>query len=218
MRKLALERAARIIVPTAAVARDAAGLLRVDADHIHVIPKAPDAAFTPRGPDEIAAVRERYGLPRAYLLWVGALQHPDPRRRVPALVALPRELDLVLVGEPGRWARRAARRPPHGRRVRRRPRRAVLGRPRAPAARRRRGLRAARRGGARLRHARRGLRAPRAAGGARTRATFVDRDDLAGLIAAAEAAERPAPAPPHWTWADAADATWTVYERALASA
>jgi glycosyltransferase involved in cell wall biosynthesis len=47
------------------------------------------------------------------------------------------------------------------------------------------------------------------------RATFVEADDLVGLLAAANGAQRPAPAPPDWTWADAAGATWGVYERAL---
>ena len=47
------------------------------------------------------------------------------------------------------------------------------------------------------------------------RATFVAAGDVAGLVAAAEAAQRPAPAPPAWTWDDAAAATWDVYERAL---
>jgi hypothetical protein len=37
---------------------------------------------------------------------------------------------------------------------------------------------------------------------------------MEGLIAAAEAATRPAPPPPDWTWADAAAATWETYERA----
>ena len=37
-----------------------------------------------------------------------------------------------------------------------------------------------------------------------------------GLVAAAESARRPAPAPPAWTWEDAADATWEVYAEALA--
>ena len=46
------------------------------------------------------------------------------------------------------------------------------------------------------------------------RATFVARDDLAGLLAAAASACRPAPAPPDWTWEDAARATWTVYAEA----
>jgi glycosyltransferase involved in cell wall biosynthesis len=48
------------------------------------------------------------------------------------------------------------------------------------------------------------------------RVTFVAPGDLRGLIAAAEAIERPAPPTPAWTWQDAARATWRVYERALA--
>jgi hypothetical protein len=39
--------------------------------------------------------------------------------------------------------------------------------------------------------------------------------DLEGLIAAAEAARRPAPPPLSFTWEDAAAATWDVYEQAL---
>jgi hypothetical protein len=35
-----------------------------------------------------------------------------------------------------------------------------------------------------------------------------------GLIAAAESARRPAPAPLSWTWNDAAAATWEVYAEA----
>jgi glycosyltransferase involved in cell wall biosynthesis len=49
------------------------------------------------------------------------------------------------------------------------------------------------------------------------RATLVDPDDLDGLVAAAEAAERPAPEPPAWTWEDAARATWQVYADARSS-
>ena len=46
------------------------------------------------------------------------------------------------------------------------------------------------------------------------RATFVGHDDLRGLLAAAAVAGRPAPAPPAWTWQDAARATWEVYAEA----
>jgi glycosyltransferase involved in cell wall biosynthesis len=46
------------------------------------------------------------------------------------------------------------------------------------------------------------------------RAALTDINDLDGLIIAAEAAQRPAPAPLTWTWADAADATWDVYTEA----
>jgi glycosyltransferase involved in cell wall biosynthesis len=47
------------------------------------------------------------------------------------------------------------------------------------------------------------------------RATFIDREDVEGLLAAGAAARRPAPAPPAWTWEDAARATWDVYAEAL---
>ncbi len=50
------------------------------------------------------------------------------------------------------------------------------------------------------------------------RAALVEAGDLPGLLAAAERARRPAPAPPAWTWDDAAEATWAVYERAVAAA
>jgi glycosyltransferase involved in cell wall biosynthesis len=39
-------------------------------------------------------------------------------------------------------------------------------------------------------------------------------EDVDGLVAAAESARRPAPAPLSWTWDDAAESTWEVYERA----
>jgi glycosyltransferase involved in cell wall biosynthesis len=46
------------------------------------------------------------------------------------------------------------------------------------------------------------------------RATFVEAGDIAGLVAAAEAARRPAPEPLTWSWEDAARATWQVYAAA----
>jgi hypothetical protein len=48
------------------------------------------------------------------------------------------------------------------------------------------------------------------------RATFVEQGDFDALFMAAEAAQRPAPPPPSWTWEDAARATWGVYEQAMA--
>ena len=46
------------------------------------------------------------------------------------------------------------------------------------------------------------------------RVILSDVDDLDALITAAEAASRPAPPPLSWTWMDAAQATWEVYEDA----
>ena len=48
------------------------------------------------------------------------------------------------------------------------------------------------------------------------RATFVAAGDMPALIEAAQRATRPAPAPPSWSWEEAARATWAVYERAMA--
>jgi glycosyltransferase involved in cell wall biosynthesis len=50
------------------------------------------------------------------------------------------------------------------------------------------------------------------------RATFVPAGDMEGLIAAAQALRKPAPAPPHWSWHDAARATWGVYAQAASAA
>ena len=217
MRKLAIERAARLICPTRAVADDVAALMRVARERIEVIAEAPAEAFRPRPADEVAAARERHGVPEDYLLWVGDLRHPDPHRRIPALVHAPRELPLVLVGAAGRWAREldggvivtgevgddelaALYTGAHA---------LVL-----PSAEEGFGLPA-------IEALACGTPVVAADGPALRevldgRATFVDPGDVDGLVAAAHAATRPAPAPPSWTWADAATATWGVYERALA--
>src|SRR4051794_15626257 len=76
MRYLAVERASRLIVPTVAVAEDAAALLQVEPGRVHVVPEAVDAAFRPRSGAEVEAARRRHGLPQDYLIWVGGLRHP----------------------------------------------------------------------------------------------------------------------------------------------
>ena len=47
------------------------------------------------------------------------------------------------------------------------------------------------------------------------RATFVEVGDIEGLLEAGASATRPAPAPPQWTWADTARATWATYAAAM---
>ena len=104
LRYLAVRRAARVVVPTHAVAADAAELLELDPARVDVIPEAVSPALRPADPEAVAAARELYGLPERYLLWVGGLEHPDPRKRVAALVDAPRRLPLVLVGKHARWS------------------------------------------------------------------------------------------------------------------
>ena len=216
MRYLAVERASRVIVPTAVVAEEAAKLLSVDRGRIDVVAEAADPVFRPRGADAVAAARERLGLPDEYLLWVGGLRHPDPRKRVAALADAPRELPLVLVGDPGPWARQL-------------PGVILTGAIDDEEL-------AAVYSGARalvLASDDEGFGLPPVEALAcgtpvvasdvpavrevlGDRATLVDPSDLPGLLRSAEAARRPAPAPPTWTWSDAARATWDVYERAAA--
>lgn len=217
LRYLAVQRAVRVIVPTRAVAGDAIRHLDIPGDRIVVIAEAAAPTFHPRSEEEVAAVRRRYRLPSSYLLWVGGLERPDPRKRVAALARTARTMPLVLAGQTGRWAREL-------------PDVTLTG-----------GVTddelAAIYTGA---HALvfpsddEGFGLPPVealACGApvvacdvpalrevlEDRATFVAVDDLDGLVAAAEAAERPAPASPPWTWLEAAEATWQVYQDAAAA-
>jgi alpha-1,3-rhamnosyl/mannosyltransferase len=214
LRYLAVQRAVRVIVPTRAVADDAVTHLEMPSDRLVVIAEAAAPAFHPRSEEEVDAVRKRYALPSDYLLWVGGLKTPDPRKRVAALARTPRTMPLVLAGQTGRWAKEL-------------PDVTLTG-----------GVSddelAAIYTGA---HALvfpsddEGFGLPPVealACGAPVvacdvpalrevldgRATFVEVDDLGALITAAEAAERPAPAPPDWTWSDAAEQTWQVYQDA----
>ena len=104
-RYLAVQRAERVIVPTNAVADDAIERLAIPAERIAVISEAAAPALRPRSDEEVRAVRERYELPDEYLVWVGGLRTPDPRKRVAALARTRRNLPLVLVGPTGSWAR-----------------------------------------------------------------------------------------------------------------
>jgi glycosyltransferase involved in cell wall biosynthesis len=211
LRYMAAQHADRIIVPTNVVAGDVEGLLGVMPDRITVIAEAVDAALGPRKEAEIAQVRSRYGLPKRYLLWVGGLQHPDPRKRVAALAAAPRTMPLVLTGAAREWAHEL-------------PDVTVTGQVSDDEL-------AALYSGA---HALvfpsddEGFGLPTIEALAcgtpvvacdtpavrevlGERATFVPRGDMEALLAAAADAKRPAPPPPSWSWNDAANATWRVY-------
>ncbi len=217
LRYLAVERATRIVVPTTAVAQDAVALLRIDAGRVHVIAEAPDPAFSPRDASEVARVRARYELPQDYLIWVGGLRRPDPRKRVAALAGTPRPgVGLVLVGEPGQWARELRDVTLTGA-VDDDDLAAIYTGARSlvfPSDDEGFGLPTVEALACGTPVVACDVPALREVLG--ERATFVGADDLEGLVAAATAASRPAPPPPPWTWDDAARATWDVYEHAVA--
>ena len=212
LRYLAVERADRIIVPTRAVAGDVLEHLRVPEERIRVISEAATAVMHPRSAAEVAAVRERYDLPPEYLVWVGGMERPDPRKRVAALADAPRELPLVLVGPVRQWARELTDVTLTGF-VPDDDLAAIYSGARAlvfPSDDEGFGLPTVEALACGTPVVACDLPALREVLG--DRAAFVPQDDLEGLLAAGVAASRPAPAPPPWSWEDAARATWTVYE------
>jgi glycosyltransferase involved in cell wall biosynthesis len=218
LRYLAVQRAMRVIVPTGAVAEDAVRCLGIDPERIVVIAEAPASTMYRRTEEQIDSVRRRFRLPDRYLMWVGSLRHPDPRKHVAKLAATPRELPLVLVGASGQWAHEL-------------PGVILTGQVSDEEL-------AAIYSGAHalvLPSDDEGFGLPPVEALAcgtpvvacnipavrevlDARATFVDRGDLKSLVEAAQAAERPAPAPPAWSWVDAAHQTWQTYRSAIAGA
>ena len=217
LRHLAVQRAACVIVPTQAVAEDAVGHLRVERERIVVIPEAADAAMYRRTPQEIAAVRACLGLPERYLVWVGGLQHPDPSRHVAELAAAAREMPLVLVGSTRPWAHELPGVILTGQ-VSDEHLAAIYSGAHAlvlPSENEGFGLPAVEALACGTPVV--AFESPALREVLDGRAAFVAAGDMDCLIRTAQAAERPAPAPPPWSWEDAARATWGVYARALAS-
>ncbi len=216
LRNLALQRAACLIAPTRAVADDAVAHLGVERERVVVIAEAADPVMHPRPPAQVAAVRARHGLPERYLLWVGNLEHPDPTRHVAELAGAERELPLVMVGSARPWARELPGVILTGR-IDDDELAAIYTGAHAlllPSEREGFGLPAveALACGAPVV----AFDSPVLREALGTRATFVAPTDIRALIDAAQAAQRPCPAPPAWTWHDAARETWRVYHRALA--
>ncbi len=96
--------AAHVIADSEATARDAQRFLRYPATRVHVVHLGVQAGYRPAGPNAIDAVRERYGLPERFFLYVGTL---EPRKNLTRLVAAYERIApeapqaLVLAGRPG---------------------------------------------------------------------------------------------------------------------
>lgn len=214
MRYLAVQRAVRVIVPTSVVADDAMRALGIPSERIVVIGEAAAGSLSQRPEDEVSAVRRRYSLPEEYLVWVGGLRTPDPRKRVAALARAARRMPLVLVGETGRWATELPNVTLTGE-VSDEDLAAIYTGAHAlvfPSDDEGFGLPPVEALACGTPVAACDVPAVREVLDGRVSLSAVG--DLDGLVRAAEAATRPAPPPLDWTWEDAAQATWEVYEAA----
>jgi glycosyltransferase involved in cell wall biosynthesis len=215
LRQLAVQRAVRVIVPTQALALDALERLGLERERVVVIPEAADEVFYPRPEHEIAAARARHRLPERYLLWVGSLVHPDPSKHVAELAGTVRELPLVLVGPARPWAHELPGVTLTGH-VSDDELAALYSGARAlvlPSDDEGFGMTAVEALACGTPVVACELPALREVLGERV--TYVPCGELQWLVAAAQQATRPAPAPLRWSWQDAARSTWGVYEQAL---
>ncbi len=215
LRYLAVQRAVRVIVPTRAVAEDAMRTLEIPEGRLAVVPEAPAPAFVPRPDDEVEQVRERYSLPDTYLVWVGGMLTPDPRKRIAALARAKRKMPLVLVGPTAHWAQELPDVILTGR-VSDDELAAIYSGAHAlvfPSDEEGFGLPPVEALACGTPVAACDVPALREVLGQSAQLTPIN--DLDGLVRTAESLRRPAPPPPAWSWSDAAAATWDVYGQAL---
>ncbi len=98
-------RATHIIAVSQQSKRDVIEAYGIASDKITVIYEAADPRFGPQPPEIVAAVRQRYGLPERYLLFVGTI---EPRKNLGRVLAVFERLRaegltdaLVIVGKRG---------------------------------------------------------------------------------------------------------------------
>ncbi|MBI2954268.1 MAG: glycosyltransferase family 4 protein [Chloroflexi bacterium] len=99
---LALATATRIITPSTHSKKDLMRLYKVNPEKVDVIYEACDARFRPRDRSSLEHIRERYALPRAYVLYVGINKpHKNLVRLVEAFSSLHdvTSASLVIAGK-----------------------------------------------------------------------------------------------------------------------
>jgi glycosyltransferase involved in cell wall biosynthesis len=109
LRYRAVRHAARVIVAARSVAHDAQHLLGLDLEKVDVVPYAPAPVFQPV--PEPRSVLSHLDLPDRFLVWVGGMDPPDPRKGIEPLAAAVRDgdgLPLVLAGRAGAEAAQLA--------------------------------------------------------------------------------------------------------------
>ncbi len=98
-------RADAIICVSQHTQADLVRLWGVEAAKVHVVYEAADAHFKPAPPEQVEAVRRRYGLPERYILTVGTIEPRKNLNRLLDALALLRvqgeDVVLVIVGRMG---------------------------------------------------------------------------------------------------------------------
>ena len=81
--KLSARRAARVITGSESTRQDVIALCGVPADRVVTVPDGVTTAFCPADPREVAEFRQRKGLPKRFILFLGTL---EPRKNVVRLL------------------------------------------------------------------------------------------------------------------------------------
>ena len=102
-----LRRCSAVIVPSEATRQELFAHHEVDHDKVTVVAHGTDAdAFSPVPPQEVEAVRARFGIPGPYVVFLGGL---EPRKNLERLIHAfgmveRTDVSLVIVGGAVRWA------------------------------------------------------------------------------------------------------------------
>ena len=112
MMRSACRRADRIIAASETTKRDLRKLLRVNPEKIDVVYQGCDTRYSEEISDEqVAAVREKYQLPKNYILNVGEIEErKNIGLIIEALAELPENIELVVAGKQTSYTKRLKRR------------------------------------------------------------------------------------------------------------
>ena len=112
MMRSACRRADRIIAASETTKRDLRKLLRVNPEKIDVVYQGCDQQYSmPISDEQVAAVREKYQLPKSYILNVGEIEErKNIGLIIEALAELPESVELVVAAKQTSYTKRLKRR------------------------------------------------------------------------------------------------------------